>query len=105
MYKEKKMELEIKKEIIGDTLNIKLNGKLDTSTFVSLENELVDISDFKNIIFDFKDLIYISSVGLRILLSVYKKTLANGGKLSVINLNETVKTVFEETGFLDLLGN
>ena len=99
------MCLEIKKEVNGDDLKIGLSGKLDTSTFVSLENELEDIDNYKNIIFDFKDLNYISSVGLRILLKVYKNTLANDGKLTVINLNETVQTVFEETGFLDLLNN
>ena len=99
------MCLEIKKEVNGDDLKISLSGKLDTSTFVSLENELEDIDNYKNIIFDFKDLNYISSVGLRILLKVYKNTLANDGKLTVINLNETVQTVFEETGFLDLLNN
>ena len=99
------MRLEIKKEVNGDDLKIGLSGKLDTSTFVSLENELEDIDNYKNIIFDFKDLNYISSVGLRILLKVYKNTLANDGKLTVINLNETVQTVFEETGFLDLLNN
>ena len=99
------MCLEIKKEVNGDDLRISLSGKLDTSTFVSLENELEDIDNYKNIIFDFKDLNYISSVGLRILLKVYKNTLANDGKLTVINLNETVQTVFEETGFLDLLNN
>ncbi len=99
------MCLEIKKEVNGDDLKISLSGKLDTSTFVSLENELEDIDNYKNITFDFKDLNYISSVGLRILLKVYKNTLANDGKLTVINLNETVQTVFEETGFLDLLNN
>ena len=99
------MCLEIKKEVNGDDLRISLSGKLDTSTFVGLENEIEDIDNYKNITFDFKDLNYISSVGLRILLKVYKNTLANDGKLTVINLNETVQTVFEETGFLDLLNN
>ncbi len=99
------MCLEIKKEVNGDDLKISLSGKLDTSTFVGLENEIEDIDNYKNITFDFKDLNYISSVGLRILLKVYKNTLANDGKLTVINLNETVQTVFEETGFLDLLNN
>ena len=99
------MCLEIKKEVNGDDLKISLSGKLDTSTFAGLENEIEDIDNYKNITFDFKDLNYISSVGLRILLKVYKNTLANDGKLTVINLNETVQTVFEETGFLDLLNN
>lgn len=99
------MDLEIKKEINEDKIKIELSGKLDTSTFIGLENELEDIETYKDITFDFKNLNYISSVGLRILLRAYKSTLANGGKLMVINLNETIQNIFEETGFLDLLEN
>lgn len=99
------MDLEIKKEIDKDKIKVYLNGKLDTSTFTSLENELEDIDKYKDITFDFEKLSYISSVGLRILLKVYKVALANGGKLMVINLNETIQNIFEETGFLDLLEN
>lgn len=99
------MDLEINKEISDDKIKIDLKGKLDTSTYTSLEDEIGDIDKYKDITFDFLDLNYISSVGLRILLRAYKSTLANGGKLMVINLNETIKTIFEETGFLDLLEN
>ncbi len=99
------MDLEINKEISDDKIKIDLKGKLDTSTYTSLEDEMGDIDKYKDITFDFLDLNYISSVGLRILLRAYKSTLANGGKLMVINLNETIKTIFEETGFLDLLEN
>lgn len=99
------MDLEINKEISDDKIRIDLKGKLDTSTYTSLEDEIGDIDKYKDITFDFLDLNYISSVGLRILLRAYKSTLANGGKLMVINLNETIKTIFEETGFLDLLEN
>ena len=99
------MDLEINKEISDDKIRIDLKGKLDTSTYTSLEDEIGDIDKYKDITFDFLDLNYISSVCLRILLRAYKSTLANGGKLMVINLNETIKTIFEETGFLDLLEN
>ncbi len=99
------MDLEINKEISDDKIKIDLKGKLDTSTYTSLEDEMGDIAKYKDITFDFLYLNYISSVGLRILLRAYKSTLAKGGKLMVINLNETIKTIFEETGFLDLLEN
>ena len=99
------MDLEINKEISDDKIKIDLKGKLDTSTYTSLEDEMGDIDKYKDITFDFLYLNYISSVGLRILLKAYKSTLAKGGKLMVINLNETIKTIFEETGFLDLLEN
>lgn len=99
------MDLEINKEISDDKVKIYLKGKLDTSTYTSLEDQIEDLDKYRDITFDFLDLNYISSVGLRILLRAYKSTLANGGKLMVINLNETVKTIFEETGFIDLLEN
>ncbi len=99
------MDLEINKEISDDKIKIDLKGKLDTSTYTSLEDQIEDLDKYRDITFDFLDLNYISSVGLRILLRAYKSTLANGGKLMVINLNETVKTIFEETGFMDLLEN
>ncbi len=99
------MDLEINKEISDDKIKIDLKGKLDTSTYTSLEDQIEDLDKYRDITFDFLDLNYISSVGLRILLRAYKSTLANGGKLMVINLNETVKTIFEETGFIDLLEN
>ncbi len=99
------MDLEINEEISDDKIKINLKGKLDTSTYISLEDELKDIDMYKDITFDFLNLNYISSVGLRILLRAYKNTLVNGGKLMVINFNETIKTIFEETGFLELLEN
>lgn len=99
------MDLEINKEISDDKIKIDLKGKLDTSTYTSLEDQIEDLDKYRDITFDFLGLNYISSVGLRILLRAYKSTLANGGKLMVINLNETVKTIFEETGFMDLLEN
>lgn len=99
------MDLEINKEISDDKIKINLKGKLDTSTYTCLEEQIEDLNKYKNITFDFLDLNYISSVGLRIILRAYKCTLANGGKLMVINLNETIRTIFEETGFMDLLEN
>jgi len=85
-------------------------GNLDTNTSAAAEievNKLLDKGSEK-ILFNFKDLNYISSSGLRILLATAKKLRTTGGKMKVCNLNETVQEVFDISGFatiLDLASN
>ena len=85
-------------------------GNLDTNTSPTAEsvvNQLLEGGSEK-IIFNFMDLNYISSSGLRILLSTAKKMKTSGGKMMVCNLNDTVQEVFDISGFaaiLDLASN
>ena len=85
-------------------------GNLDTNTSPAAEsvvNQLLEGGSEK-IIFNFMDLNYISSSGLRILLSTAKKMKTSGGKMMVCNLNDTVQEVFDISGFaaiLDLASN
>jgi len=77
-----------------------LSGRLDTassSTFELKLNELIDGT--LDIIFDLKDLSYISSSGLHVLLQAQKTMTAHNRKLSIRNLGGAVKDVFEMTGF------
>jgi anti-sigma B factor antagonist len=86
----------------GETV-LALEGRLDTVTAPDLENALKDvISDLKNLTLDFSKLEYVSSAGLRVLLSA-QKIIANKGEMKIKNLNETVKEIFEVTGFSDIL--
>ena len=87
----------------GTTLEIALEGRLDTTTAPELERELKDsLNDADALTLDFSKLDYISSAGLRVLLSAHKAMSAKGG-MKVTNVNEIVREVFEVTGFADIL--
>ena len=82
---------------------IELAGRLDTTTAPSLDATINnDLGDTKNLILDFKGLAYISSAGLRVILSAQKK-MQKIGSMKLINVCEGVMEVFEMTGFADIL--
>ena len=94
----------ITKNLQGDKLTISLAGRLDTVTSPDLESELKTALDSATeLIMDFTKLEYISSAGLRVLLSAHKKMDAKGGKMKLININEMVREVLEVTGFMSVL--
>ena len=84
----------ITKKQNGTTLEIALDGRLDTTTSPELEKELDGVLDGVEE--------HISSAGLRVLLSVHK-ALHNKGRMKVVNPNEIVREVFEVTGFDNIL--
>ena len=85
------------------TLTMALEGRLDTMTAPELEQEVNSSLDgVTELIMDFEKLDYISSAGLRVLLSAHKAMSAKGG-MKVTNVNEIVQEVFEVTGFADIL--
>ena len=92
----------IEKKMNGTELAIALEGRLDTMTAPELEAELKNLADVESLIMDFSKLEYISSAGLRVLLSAHKTMSAKGG-MKVTNVNEIVREVFEVTGFADIL--
>ena len=93
----------INKEINGTELRIAVEGRLDTMTAPELEAELRESLDTaESLILDFGKLEYISSAGLRVLLTAHKAMAAKGG-MKVIHVNEVVQEVFEVTGFSDIL--
>ena len=95
--------MEITKNMNGTNLEIALAGRLDTMTAPELEQELKDSMDSaETLTLDFSKLEYISSAGLRVLLSAHKAMTPKGG-MKVTNVNEIVKEVFEVTGFSDIL--
>lgn len=95
--------MNIIKEIKNKTLNIALEGRLDTTTAPQLEAELKQsISDNERLIFDFTKLEYLSSVGLRVLLAA-QKMMDKQGEMVICNVNDVIAEVFEVTGFSDIL--
>ena len=93
----------ITKNLNGTTLEIAPEGRLDTMTAPELEAELnASLKDVESLVLDFSKLEYISSAGLRVLLSAHKAMSGKGG-MKVTNVNEIVAEVFDVTGFADIL--
>ena len=87
----------------GTHLTIALEGRLDTVTAPQLEAELrQSLDNVESLTLDLSSLEYISSAGLRVLLSAHKILSAKGG-MKVTHANEIVKEVFDVTGFADIL--
>ena len=95
--------MNIIKNTEGKTLNIALEGRLDTTTAPQLEAELKQsIADNAELNLDFAKLEYISSAGLRVLLAA-QKIMNKQGKMIIRNVNDVISEVFEVTGFSDIL--
>jgi len=93
----------IEKKVNNEELTITLEGRLDTVTAPSLEEELkASLEGIKKLVLDFGALEYISSAGLRVLLMA-QKTMNKQGSMVIRNVNETIAEVFEITGFADML--
>ncbi len=95
--------MKINKKLNKDRLTVELEGRLDTNTAPKLEEELKkDLASVKELILDFKKLKYISSAGLRLILSL-QKIMNKQGSLVLENVNDLIMEIFESTGFLDIL--
>ena len=95
--------LNIEKTVNGAELTVTLAGRLDTTTAPELEGELKSSLDgVEALIFDMSELQYISSAGLRVLLSA-QKTMNRQGEMKVVHVNDTIMEIFEVTGFSDIL--
>ena len=95
--------LNIEKTINASELTVALTGRLDTTTAPDLEKELKAARDgIASLVIDMTALEYISSAGLRVLLSA-QKVMNKQGKMTVKHVNETIMEIFEVTGFSDIL--
>ena len=95
--------MNIKKTKQAGKLTISVTGSLDTTTAPALEAALNDALDgVTELVFDLKELEYISSAGLRILLSSMK-AMNQKGSMKVINVNRDIMEIFEMTGFSEVL--
>ena len=95
--------MKIEKSVKDGKVCYALEGRLDTTTAPELENELKqDLDGATGLTMDFSKLDYISSAGLRVLLTA-QKTMTKQGSMKIIHVNEMVMEVFEVTGFADIL--
>ena len=95
--------MEIKKTLEDSKLIVALEGRLDTTTAPELEEALKDeLEKVDSITCDFEKLEYISSAGLRVLLTA-QKTMNAKGAMTICNVNSDIMEVFDITGFGDIL--
>ncbi|MBE5998997.1 MAG: STAS domain-containing protein [Eubacteriales bacterium] len=95
--------LNITKNANGEELQINLEGRLDTMTAPQLEGELkTDLGGVSTLIIDIEKLAYISSAGLRVLLSA-QKIMNKQGSMIIRKPSEEVQEIFDVTGFSDIL--
>jgi len=85
-------------------LGVKISGRLDSSNASELEREINSKLDgITALTFDFEELFYVSSAGLRVILACQKKMKAVQGTMTIWNPNELVMDIFEATGLADIL--
>ncbi|MBO6259711.1 MAG: STAS domain-containing protein [Lachnospiraceae bacterium] len=92
----------ISKDRNGSELTIALEGRLDTTTAPELAEEIKSLDGVEKLKFDIEKLEYISSAGLRVLLSA-QKVMNKQGSMVVKNASESIKEIFEVTGFDGIL--
>ena len=97
------MSMTIYKKINNGTMTAEIKGRIDTTTSVVLENEMKEcFDDCNNFVLDFSNVEYISSAGLRVLLTAHKIMCKKGG-MKVKNVRQAIMEIFEVTGFSEIL--
>ena len=94
--------MEIKTKSEGTKLTISVSGRVDTVTAPELEAGL-KFGDATCVVIDLENVPYMSSAGLRLLLTAHKTMVASGGELQIANVQPSVKEVLDITGFSDIL--
>lgn len=97
--------MEINKAISNQNVIITLKGRLDTMTAPQLDDEakIIDFDEVETVTLNLKDLEYISSSGLRVILALYKNLKSKGGNLKIVNVSNTIMELFSMTGMADYL--
>lgn len=95
--------LNLNKTRTDDSLTVTMEGRLDTTTAPQLESALKEsLEGVTALTMDLEKLEYISSAGLRVLLSA-QKTMNKQGEMKIIHAGEAIMEIFEVTGFSDIL--
>ena len=93
----------INKKQDGEKLTVQMAGRLDTQTAPQLEAELKEgLNGVKELVFDLKEVEYISSAGLRVLLYA-QKVMNKQGSMVIKNAGPEIREIFDVTGFSDIL--
>lgn len=94
----------INEKIEGDKIILEVEGKIDSLTTQQLQDAiLLSLQKMSNLVLDFRGVNYISSAGLRALLMGQKTATSKQGTMVLCNVSDTVKGIFEMTGFLKIL--
>lgn len=93
--------MQITQTVVGDVTVLALSGKLDTHTSQDAQDSVTALIDSgaMKVLFDLKELSYISSIGFRVLLMAAKQLQRDGGALRICNITGNVKEVFDISGF------
>lgn len=95
--------MEINKKQEDKKVVMAVSGRLDTTTAPDLEKEVATLGEsVEDLVFDFSDLEYISSAGLRVLLNTVKK-MSGRGTFKITGVSEVIMEVFDMTGFSSIL--
>lgn len=87
----------------GDKLTLTIEGRIDTKAAPQLEKTLAEVLDgITELVFDFMNVSYISSAGLRVLMTAQVR-MNEQGSMTIINANEDLMEIFEITGFTEIL--
>ncbi|RAP52496.1 MAG: anti-anti-sigma factor [Methanosphaera sp. rholeuAM130] len=96
--------MKIEKSYSDKDLMVKVEGRIDTLTSQELEESLNnELNNIDSLTLDFKNLEYISSAGLRVLIATQKKLKENDKSLTIINVNDIIKEIFRMSGFDKIL--
>ena len=96
--------MDIIKKYNEKELKIEVKDRIDTVTAPDFENEILDeMGKFDSLIIDFTNLEYISSAGLRVLISTQKKLKPENIPMTIINVNDTINEIFRMSGFDKIL--
>ena len=96
--------MDIKKNYNEKELTLEVGDRIDTITAPDFENEINDeMGNFDSLIIDFANLEYISSAGLRVLISTQKKLKGEGIPMVIKNVNDTINEIFRMSGFDKIL--
>lgn len=96
--------LNIVKKQEGDVLNVKMEGRLDTNTAPEFQREVEPLLDgISELALDFEKVDYISSAGLRVLLTFEQELEEQNKKMVLCHVNDIIRDVFDVTGFLEIL--
>ena len=95
--------MNITRKLNGNEMEIALEGRLDTMTAPQLEAELGSLDKAESLVLDCTKLDYISSAGLRVLLTFQQELEEKDKSMMLCHVNDIIRDVFDVTGFLDIL--
>lgn len=93
--------MDVETNVSGEVNVVRIGGNLDSDSFPEAQSQITNLIEqgARKILLDLKELVYISSAGLRVLLIAAKQLKEHGGELRISNLNNMVQDVFEISGF------